>query len=210
MNLLSTCYMPSVAYMALLAGSGNSVTIERMETYHRQTMRNRCMIATANGIKILSVPVVCPQGNHTKTGEVKIDYSERWQTIHWRTLQAAYNASPYFIYYQDSIEKLLTKRHDWLVDLNYALTEQLAKLLKISCSMIFSDSYVSPDEAEGDLRDAIDKHGKCTLFQFPQYHQVFGDRHGFAANLSVLDLLFNLGPEAKDYIKMLVANTQAY
>ena len=72
MILLSTSYMPSRAYMALMVGAEGSVAVERWETYHRQTMRNRCMIATANGIKTLSVPVVCPQGNHTKTGQVNL------------------------------------------------------------------------------------------------------------------------------------------
>ena len=205
MILLSTSYMPSIAYMALMVGAEGSVAVERWETYHRQTMRNRCMIATANGIKTLSVPVVCPQGNHTKTGQVKIDYSERWPTIHWRTMQAAYNASPYFFYYQDGIEALLFKRYDWLVDMNYALTELLAKMLKIPCSMHFSDSYLPADAVghDSDFRNAIGKHGECDRFSFMPYHQVFSDRHGFAANLSVVDLLFNLGPEAKDYINNL-------
>ena len=214
--LLSTAYLPSVAYMAVLARH-DSVVIEQKETFPKQTFRNRAAIATGNGVLMLNVPVVRPYGNHTRTEQMTLSYNEPWNIRHWRAIVAAYSAAPYFLYYRDELEKILLQRHECLLDLNDALLRYLLKKFKINCHITYTETFTPPSDTPSptDLRTCLtDKHtlltDKHTLphpnlnsqfsilnFHFPPYPQVFDTRFGFLPNLSAIDLLFNLGPEAK-------------
>ena len=216
--LLSTAYLPSVAYMAVLARHG-SVVIEQKETFPKQTLRNRAAIATGNGVLMLNVPVVRPYGNHTRTEQMTISYNEPWHIRHWRAIVAAYSAAPYFLYYRDELEKIIMQRHERLLDLNDALLHYLLKKLKIDCQISYTETFTPPSEAPcpTDLRTVLtDKHTLPTdnhtlphpnspfsilNSQFPPYPQVFDTRLGFQPNLSAIDLLFNLGPEAKQLLQ---------
>ena len=205
--LLSTAYLPSVAYMAVLARH-DSVVIEQKETFPKQTFRNRAAIATGNGVLMLNVPVVRPYGNHTRTEQMTLSYNEPWNVRHWRAIVAAYSAAPYFLYYRDELEKILLQRHERLIDLNDAILNYLLQRFKINCHITYTDSFTPPSDppTANDLRNLLTN--KHTLphpnsqfsifnFQFPPYPQVFDTRFGFLPNLSAIDLLFNLGPEAK-------------
>ena len=248
--LLSTAYLPSVAYMAVLARHG-TVVIEQKETFPKQTFRNRAAIATGNGVLMLNVPVARPYGNHTRTEQMTLSYNEPWHIRHWRAIVAAYSAAPYFLYYRDELEQILMQRHERLLDLNDALLHYLLKKLKIDCQITYTDTFTPPSAPPSptDLRTLLtDKHtlphpnlnsGYPTLpksgeegpledmpnsepkqrlkekfnfqfsifnFQFPSYPQVFDTRLGFLPNLSAIDLLFNLGPEAKQ----ILIQTQPY
>ncbi len=200
MILLSTAYLPSVAYMATLAQHDQAV-IELHETFPKQTFRNRAVIATGNGLQTLTVPVVRTQGNHTLTNEIAISYQEPWQIRHWRAIVSAYNAAPYFLYYRDQLEHLLLQHYDRLVDLNDAVLALLLKKLKIGCQIAHSADYTPSAALEGnDLRLTLTaKHSQAEA-SLPPYCQVFDTKYGFQSNLSVLDLLFNLGPEAHNYL----------
>ena len=204
--LLSTAYLPSVAYMAVLARHG-SVAIEQKETFPKQTFRNRAAIATGNGVLMLNVPVVRPHGNHTRTEQIILSYNEPWHVRHWRAIVAAYSAAPYFLYYRDELEQILMQRHDRLLDLNDTLLHYLLKKFKINCQITYTDTFTPPSPT--DLRTLLtDKHtlpilnSQFSIFnsQFPSYSQVFDTRLGFLPNLSAIDLLFNLGPEAKQLL----------
>lgn len=175
------------------------VLVEAKETFPKQTYRNRMVIMTAEGIRALSVPTL--RSNHSRTDEVGVDYKERWNVVHFRTLTAAYAASPYWLYYQDDIERLLMTRHDRLLDLNGAVLEWLLQKLKVDCRVALSDDY--QPEAEEDFRTRFSPKMPLSADEFPPYYQVFADRQPFAANLSVLDLLMNLGPEAREYLSKL-------
>ena len=194
--LFSTAYFPPVAYVAAMMPHGEAL-VEVKETFPKQTYRNRAVIMTAGGVRALTVPVV--RENHSRTEEVAIDYSVRWNVVHLRTLTAAYAASPYWLYYQDDIERLLMLRYDRLVDLNQAVTEWLLRCLKIGCRLSFTADYKA--EAVADYRNCFSPKVPAPADRFPAYCQVFADRLPFAPNLSVLDVLFNLGPEAADYLK---------
>lgn len=196
--LISTAYLPSAAYMACLA-QHDAVCIERLETFPKQTYRNRCTIATGNGLQTLTVPVVRPQGNHTRTDQMGISYQEPWNVRHWRAIVSAYNTAPYFLYYRDGLEQLLMQRYDTLLELNHQLLQHLLHKLKIECRVIYTDDF-APLAAD-DLRLTLTCKASQAATALPPYSQVFEDRLGFQSNLSVIDLLFNLGPQARAYLR---------
>ena len=196
--VFSTSYMPPIASVATLMHH-SEVGVEMKETFPKQTYRNRMEIMTAGGVRNLSVPVL--RNNHTRTDEIRIDYKERWNIIHLRTLTAAYSASPYYLYYKDSLEEILTKQYEKLVDLNEMLLTWILELLKIDCCLQRTTNYIATYNY--DYRDTFSPKHPYPTDNFKPYYQVFSDRLPFAPNLSILDLLMNLGPEAKDYLKML-------
>ena len=174
--------------------------IEKKESFPKQTNRNRTIIVTSNGTQTLSVPCVKPQGTNTMTEDVGISYAERWNVIHWRAIESAYNSSPYFLYYQDGISELLLTKYNTLVELNDAILKHLKKTMKLSFEYDYTNDYLKACDVEKDYRDIYSyKHPEHLPDPLP-YHQVFNDRMPFTGNVGVLDLLFNLGPESKDYL----------
>jgi len=194
---LSTAYLPSTLYMAHLYRYGK-VDIEMCETFPKQTYRNRTVIATGNSPLVLTVPIVRTQGNHTLTRDIGISYQEPWNVRHWRAIVSAYNAAPYFLYYRDELETILMRHYDRLVDLNDALTDYLVKKMKINCTLSRTEEFVAP--TEDDLRIKVTAKHTHTDWQFPPYSQVFDTLYGFLPNVSAIDLLFNTGPEAKEFL----------
>lgn len=194
--LFSTAYFPPVQYVAR-ALQHDTLLIEAKETFPKQTYRNRMEIMTAGGVRTLTVPVI--RSNHTRTDEVLIDYKERWNIIHLRTIEAAYSASPYYLYYKNELEALLTAHHDRLLHLNASILDWLLKRLKTASTAVFTTDY-DPAPSIPDYRTAFSPKRPLPPDAFPPYYQVFADRQPFAHNLSVLDLLMNLGPEARDYL----------
>lgn len=196
---LSTAYLPSTLYLTHLS-LHDEVAIEMYETFPKQTFRNRAVIATGNGLLTLTVPIVRTYGNHTMTHDIGISYQEPWNIRHWRAIVSAYNASPYFLYYQDELESILMHRYDRLVDLNDALTAFLVKKMKLDCTLRRTTDYHPATDTVNDLRLAVTAKHPHTDWHFPSYSQVFDTRYGFQPNLSAIDLLFNLGPEAKKHL----------
>jgi len=200
--LLSTAYLPPVSWMAVAFQSG-SIGIEIHETYPKQTFRNRCNIATSSGILSLTVPVKRINGNHTKTIDVAIDNSTNWQHLHWQSILTAYNKSPYFLYFRDVFEPVYCKSHSRLADLNLELLTTIVKCIrKNSVQVLFTSQYES-NPACIDLRNSF--HPKNRPYQditseLPRYIQVFEEKHCFSPDLSIIDLLFNLGPDAIQYL----------
>lgn len=231
--LLPTSYLPPLNYVALLLDCP-CATIEIHETYPKQTHRNRCEIMTANGIMRLSVPVVRSSGNHTPTSDITISYAERWNIQHIRAIESAYNTSPYFLYLWDPLRAILLEHHEHLIDLNAKLMNHLLSKLSICCEISYSEEYHSGQPSSDsdqwtDLRDMF-AHNKISTppaqpstpstinslttqqlnisTSHTPYYQVWADRHGFCPNLSILDLLFNIGPaESRTYLKTLIQPT---
>lgn len=193
MALFSTAYLPSLSYMARFLKEEHPV-IEVFDTYHKQTYRNRCRVMTANGVQLLSVPVIKVNGNHTMTADMLISYREPWQQIHCRCLESAYRSAPYFDYCFDLIKPIFENRFEKLVDLNDTALNSILKLLKIQKGIVHTTEYVPT--ADADFRETFDDKSLPDPKRFPKYYQVFGDRFPFAPDLSILDLLFNEVPGA--------------
>lgn len=200
MAIFSTAYFPSISYMARFLAE-NKPVIEVCETYHKQTYRNRCRVMTANGVESLSVPVVKVNGNHTMTKDMALSPIEPWQHIHSRCLESAYKAAPYFDHYYDYLRPIFEGHFERLVDLNDAALRAILKMLKVKKDIVHSTDYVR--EAENDLREAFSPKKPFDANLFPAYYQVFSEKFPFAPDLSVLDLVFNEGPEAVEYLRKL-------
>ncbi len=194
--LLATAYLAPVDYYRAMA-TASEVWIEACEHYTRQTYRNRCRIATANGPMNLTVPVEKPQDGKTKVKDVKVAHVGNWQAQHWRAMEAAYRTSPFFDYYEDDFRPIYEKRWTYLWDLNEALNRVVIELLELDIHPQATREYKTHwGNDVDDLREAI--HPKKTPLcpTARPYYQVFAQKHGFQAGLSVADLLFNMGNEA--------------
>jgi hypothetical protein len=200
--LLSTAYLPPVEYFYYLLKSKH-IIIEQFETYPKQTYRNRATILSGNGKLSLSVPVKRKDGNHTLTKDIVLFNEEKWQLKHWRAIQAAYSASPFFLYYADELEVFFTKKHAHLIDFNLKLTQVLCQIIGFHPEITLTTSFTKNAGNRIDLRNAISPKQRATLRDFPVYTQVFSDRNKFVPNLSIIDLIFNLGPETLSYLNRL-------
>lgn len=194
--VLPTAYFPPIAYISAAVKSGEFL-VELQETYRKQTCRNHCCIYGPNGPQTLSVPVIKVNGNHTLTKDIRISYSLSWQQAHWRSIETAYRNSPFFLYYQDYFIPFFEKKQEYLIDLNSGIIQAVFKALKIPASIGVTDTY---DELLGkSQRESLVSKKNVPLL--PAYQQVFSLKFGFIPNLSILDALFNLGPETIFYLK---------
>lgn len=198
--LLSTAYFPPVEYFKALA-RGNSIYIEACENFQKQSYRNRCRILASDGILSLTVPVSKGLGKNIR--EVEIDYSRPWLQQHKRAMISAYMSSPFFEYYKDDIFKILDSGEKYLFSLNNRLTEKLAELAGIKYNVKYTESFNA--DYKGTLTDLREKlHPKkkpfFTVSPSDAYYQVFYNKFGFTANLSILDLLFNEGPNTISFL----------
>ena len=196
--LLTTAYLPPLSWVKTAVKAGK-VTIEAHESYSRQTFRNRCRLVTANGLVSLSIPVVKHSGQKTKTKDVKIFYGDPWQRSHWRTIDAAYSNSPFYLYYKDELAPFFRHKYQFLIDLNMALCEKLFDLIGVDIYMRQTEKYEVRPEGIRDLRDAFYPKKKNDI-ELPPYSQVFEERQGFIRDLSIIDLLFNMGNESRLFL----------
>ncbi|WP_321826947.1 WbqC family protein [Maribacter dokdonensis] len=172
------------------------------DNYQKQTFRNRTYISNDRGKHILSIPIihVGKEQGRQKYKDVLIDNSYPWQRQHWRTLQTAYRTSPFFEFYEDEIKPLYDQPYDKLLDYNLKTIETIFECLQMEMPKASTKEFeVSLNEHE-DFRFLINAKLKHNLTIEP-YTQVFGDRHGFIPNLSILDLLFNMGPNSIEYLR---------
>lgn len=171
----------------------NKVTIDIGETYVKQSYRNRSEIYGANGKLNISIPVVRPHGAKSKTNQIKFSEAEDWKKSHWKSIESAYRRTPFYEFYIDQIQDLFYKDYDTLAELNIALTEHLITKLGIDCELEITTQ--SPSKLPNDLRINLSPKKEST-FQSPDYIQTFSDRNPFLKNLSILDILFNEGPNS--------------
>jgi len=205
--LLQTTYFGPVQWYQKLKRYDHCV-IEQYDSYQKQTYRNRCVIATANGLQTLTVPVEVG-GKKEEVREVRISDHNQWRRVHWNALQSAYSESPFFEYYADDIRPFFEQKYEFLIDFNEAIRQKMCELLDIETSVSFSSGFMvqgSGFMVQGsgfkDFREVIHaKHPQDDPeFQPRSYWQVFQHRYGFQPNLSILDLLFCMGPEAVFYL----------
>jgi hypothetical protein len=195
---LSTAYFPPISWFALAQKFGTA-QIDAWETYVKQSYRNRFRMATSTGIIELSVPVKKPNGNKSKSNEIQIDYSQKWQQQHWRSIQTAYQSAPFFLYYQDDIEELISTKYDSLLQMNTKIMEGMIDLLNTNLELSLTDDFLPIENDPNDFRFLIHPK-KSSLLKQEAYFQVFDEKLGFIPDLSILDLLFNMGPESSLYL----------
>jgi len=196
--LVSTAYLPPVEYISLFSGT-DQILIESEENYLKQSYRNRCYILSAHGPQILTVPVFLGSLHKTHIKDIRIDYSKRWQQVHLGALTASYNASPYFQFYFSEFEKIISAKNNFLIDLNTKLTEAILKMLRMKIEVAFTAEYQAEGSAENDYRYKISPK-KESSYTCKKYLQVFDSGEGFVNRLSIVDLIFNTGPEAASYL----------
>lgn len=195
---LSTAYLPPSEYFATIA-EYDEVLIEREENYLKQTYRNRCYILSANGIQKLSVPVLLGSFHKTPIKDIRIDYSKRWQQVHLGALMSAYGSSPFFIYYFEIIKEIINGNHIYLIDLNKVLLETILEMIRLDKKVSFTDVFNPVKGNPNDLRYSINPK-KASEYRPGKYQQVFESGLPVSAKLSILDILFNAGPETKTYL----------
>lgn len=202
---LSTAYLGNIQYFSKFVAA-EKIYIEKYENYIKQSFRNRCEILAANGKLALVVPVEHSDGNKITIHDVRISYAQDWQKQHWRALTAAYGSSPFFEYYCDDLIGFYENKEKFLFDFNIKTTQKILDLMGINKQILFTDKYKTFDKNfEFDHRQNITpkmqviKHDKTFFAQ--QYYQVFAQKFGFIQNLSIVDLLFNEGPNAADELK---------
>ena len=195
-TLLSTAYLAPIEYYAILLQEPNC-SIELHEHFVKQSIRNRCDIYGANGKLQLSIPKQRKGSSKTIIKEIHISYKQDWQKQHWTTIQSAYNSSPFFEYYQDELQPFFEAEERLLVDFNQKLQKVILGLLQQESNTNFTKEF----QHEGDFSDFRNHKFKSKNLQ--RYDQVFMEKYGFIPNLSIIDLLFNLGPESSDYLHKL-------
>ena len=197
--LIHPTYFPNVAHFVAIANT-NSLFFEVEDNYQKQTYRNRTHIYGANGKLTLQVPVKFTQKNRQKYRDVRIANDGKWQSLHLKSLQSAYRTSPFFEYYEDDLIPLFENRQKFILDFNFTCFETILNCLQFNIEYSKTKVYKKAPEDKIDLRYLVNARKEKT-FQFEPYTQVFEHKHGFINNLSILDLLFNEGPNAISYLE---------
>jgi len=198
MTLLYPTFFPNVASYMVMVQSTNLV-FEIQDSYQKQTYRNRCYIYGANGKLGLNIPVHYSQKNRQNSTKIKIDNSSNWQSIQWKSIESAYKTSPFFEFYEDEFTVLFNTPKEFLIAFNFECIEVINRCLNLEVIFTKSDQF-SKSTSDLDYRFLVNAR-KESIINNPSYIQVFQDKYGFINNLSILDLLFNEGPNALTYLK---------
>ncbi|WP_293310506.1 WbqC family protein [Pedobacter sp. UBA5917] len=198
--ILPLFYLPPVGYFSLLQKLGEDFLIEKHEHLAKQTYRNRASIYSPNGKLDLTVPVVKGAKTHTKMKDVRISYDFNWQRLHWLSLETCYRSSAYFEFYEDELSRFYQNRFEFLFDYNLELLEWLNKKLKLNKIFNLTSEYLDNLAPELDFRSMMNPKKQEDIVNNKPYYQVFEDKHQFLPNLSIVDLLFNQGPQARLYL----------
>lgn len=196
--ILYPTYFPSISQFAAMA-QADSITFEMEDNFQKQTNRNRMYIYSPNGIQLLNVPVKHSKELHQKTKDVRIENDFNWQKQHFKSLDAAYRSSPFFEYFEDEISPIFEKKYEFLTDLNYDTLHLISKCLRMPFEYKQTTEYFHEVKDYKDIRNLANGKKDPTILE--PYTQVFDDKYGFINNLSIVDLLFNEGRYALDYLK---------
>ncbi|MCQ2174560.1 MAG: WbqC family protein [Bacteroidales bacterium] len=188
--ILSIEYFPTVEFFAI-AAQNPTVFLEAFEHYCKQSWRNRCRILSANGPLDLSFPVI-HDGSSLIT-DIRVDYSTPWVRKTQRAISSAYDNSPFFEYYRDSLFALMDERPATLWELDMSLIHYFAGKIGLKTEFLPTSGY------EGE--DRVIHPKKASDYKPREYWQVFSGKFGFVGGLSVMDLLFNEGPESLCILK---------
>lgn len=196
--ILPLLYLPPTSWFSALQNT-DTVYIEAHDNYQKGSYRNRCHLSGSHGLIRLSIPLSKGKHQQMPSKDVLIDDSQNWQVQHWRTIQSAYGKSPFFEFYSDELKVLYTNKVSHLFDWNLELLHWMKEQLNIQTNILLTTEYLPEYPDKSDLRTSFSPKQQEGLNLKP-YPQVFEDRFGFIPNLSILDLLFCMGPEAPYYL----------
>lgn len=197
---LSSAYLAPVEYYTKLA-TYDKIYVEQHDHYMKQTYRNRCTIAAPDGELPLSIPTVKPDTPKCPMKDIRISDHGNWRHLHWNAIESAYNSTPFFEYYKDDFRPFYEKKYEFLIDFNEELCRMICELIGLHPNMERTEAYKTNFTSdETDFRERIhpkkDFHIEDPEFVAKPYYQVFEQKLGFIPNLSIIDLLFNMGPES--------------
>lgn len=213
LSIIPSTYLAPIPFYKAMVQSDVTL-IEQWDNYVKQTFRNRCIITGANGKQVLTIPVEKPASGKSLMKDLRISDHGNWRHLHWNALESSYGKSPFFEYYADDLRPFYERKWDYLIDYNEALQEKMFELLDIEVKTERTTEWTpsplkthhldvdeKPQHLEGkttnlnDLRHLAEP-SLLEGLEFTPYYQVFAQRHGFTPHLSIVDLLFNMGPEA--------------
>ena len=196
--LIHPTYFPSISHFVAMTKADN-IIFEAEDNFQKQTNRNRMYIYSPNGIQLLNIPVKHSKDVSQKFKDVKIENAFNWQKQHFKSLEAAYRTSPFFEYFEDDLRPIFEKQHTFMMDLNYQILDIVTDCLGMDFKYTQTEEYFHEVTDKTDFRNLT--NGKKDTSEFEPYTQVFEEKHGFINNLSILDLLFNEGRYAMEYLK---------
>lgn len=197
--LLHPTFFPSIAHWVAIINA-DKIFFEVNDTYQKQTYRNRTNIYSANGKLSLSIPVIYSQKNRQLYRDIKIFNDSKWQALQWKSILSAYRTSPFFEFYEDEIAPLFNTNQDYLMEFNFKCFETIMECLQLDIKFDKTVEYTKECVNMYDFRHLANAR-KEKENDFDNYIQVFSNKHGFISNLSILDLLFNEGPNALSYLE---------
>lgn len=195
--VIQPTYFPSISNLVAIANA-SKVTFEVNDNFQKQTNRNRMYLYSPNGLQMLNVPIKHSNQLHQKTKEIRIENDFDWQKQHFKSLEAAYRSSPFFEYFEDDLAPIFLKKHTFLLDLSFETINFVNSSLRLATPYFKTEEY-HHKVAETDFRFLA--NGKKDVSRFDIYPQVFQEKIGFLNNLSALDLIFNEGKFALEYLK---------
>ena len=198
-TILSTALLPNIDYMSALIHA-DEVKIEKHESYKKQSYRNRYNIVGPNGLHALTIPVNKNGLHNCPISDLRISYDNNWLKMHWKTWETAYNSSPFFLYFKDDFKNIFEKKHSFLWDLNQEFLSLILEILEIDKKIEFTRAFQKDHKEYMDLREVISPKKAPFCKKFTKYYQVFETKNGFVPNLSIIDLIFNMGNESVIYI----------
>ena len=204
-SLLSIAYFPPIQYFTKIIFCPE-IFIEKFENFSKQSYRNRCEIYGANGLQTMVIPVKKNSGRKAVITDIEIDYDTNWQKLHFKSIESAYKSSPFYEFYIDDIIPFYQEKEIFLFDLNYKTICFVLKALELKRKIKFTSEYFFeiPDNLI-DCRNIIhpkeSKKKKDKYFDPVSYNQVFINKYGFIPNLSIIDLLFNEGPNSEENLR---------
>ena len=197
--LLHPTYFPNIAHFVAITNA-SEVTFEVDDNYQKQTYRNRTYIYAANGKLLLNIPVIHSQKNRQKYRDIKIANIDKWQELHWKSIESAYRTSPFFEFYEDDLKHLFSMETNYLLEFNFECFKIICDCLQLDLITSKTTSFVKDIEDKSDYRFLVNAK-KERLQNFEPYIQVFSNKHSYINNLSILDLLFNEGPNTLNYLE---------
>lgn len=202
--ILGSAYLAPIEYYTKLAAY-DTVYVEQYDHYMKQTYRNRCVIATAGGTQVLTVPTEKEEEGKCLMKDIRISDHGNWRHVHWNAFVAAYRHSPFFDYYADEFHRFFEQKYKFLFDFNMELCRWMCEQIDIQPCLNVTTDYVASPEHTDDFRERIHPKRLYAVeepdFRPKAYYQVFDRKLGFLPNLSVADLLFNMGPESLIILK---------